>query len=225
MNRKKLKDDEGEDLVRSLQYNSSLEKLSLESNQLGPVFLEALADTLRVNKTLKYIDLEGNPLTNGNNEKGIEALCDALVENDTLTSLNLNNTGLTEKSGARILDTLRHNKKIIMLDIEQNPNISLNTVRSIQECIADNNRLWREVRTKEWKERKRLIAEEKNTKMINAAREKEVNEIKRILSEARQDQLSREELWIKEVNIYIYLANFRTFCALFWFLAFCNCFR
>lgn len=70
-----MEDEEGSDLAKSLEYNTSLERLSLEGNLLGSRFLEALAKTLMVNTTLKAIDLEGNCLTKGS-ENGIHALCE-----------------------------------------------------------------------------------------------------------------------------------------------------
>lgn len=68
-------DEEGADLAKSLEYNSSLERVSLEGNLLGPKFLEGLSKTLYVNTALKSIDLEGNCLTKGS-ERGIQALCE-----------------------------------------------------------------------------------------------------------------------------------------------------
>lgn len=103
----------------------------MENNLLGPKFLVALAETLKHNKYIKYIDLEGNSLTGGNNEEGIKALFEALVENDTLISLNLNNTSLTSRSGLEIKKIMKMNKKIIMLDIEKNPDLELDDVRDI----------------------------------------------------------------------------------------------
>lgn len=200
MNRKQMTNDQGSDLVKALKYNHSIEKLCLEGNQLGPKFLESLSETLKVNKTLRYIDLEGNPLTNGNNEAGIDCLFGALKSNDTLMHLNLNNTGLTDTSGRAILNTLKTNKKIIMLDIEKNPFIKLSTVRMIQEQLKENNKIWRQIRKKEWQERKVMISEEDNTKKINRMRQGEVSTIKRILREAKMDQLKREELWIHAVS-------------------------
>lgn len=201
MNRKQMTNDQGSDLVKALKYNRYIEKLCLEGNQLGPKFLESLSETLRVNKVLRYIDLEGNPLTNGNNEAGIDYLFDALKSNDTLMHLNLNNTGLTDTSGRAILSTLKVNKKIIMLDIEKNPYIKLSTVREIQEQLKENNRIWRAIRKKEWSERKVMISEEENTQKINRMRQQETETIKRILREARLDQLKREELWIHAVSV------------------------
>jgi hypothetical protein len=76
INRKGMSDEEGCDLSKSLEYNHFLERLSLEGNMLGPRFLEAFAKTLKVNKTLKYIDLEGNTLCKSSSDSGVQALCE-----------------------------------------------------------------------------------------------------------------------------------------------------
>lgn len=76
INRKGMSDEEGCDLSKSLEYNHFLERLSLEGNALGPRFLEAFAKTLKVNTTLKYIDLEGNPLCKSSSDAGVQALCE-----------------------------------------------------------------------------------------------------------------------------------------------------
>ena len=69
-----MNDEEGCDLSKSLEYNSSLERLSLEGNLLGSTFLQALSKMLKINTSLKYLDLENNNLCKGN-ETGIDALC------------------------------------------------------------------------------------------------------------------------------------------------------
>jgi Ran GTPase-activating protein (RanGAP) involved in mRNA processing and transport len=67
INRKQLGDEEGIELAKNLQYNTYLERVDLESNNIGPKFLEQLAHTVTKNNTIRSIDLEGNNLTNGNN--------------------------------------------------------------------------------------------------------------------------------------------------------------
>ena len=62
---------------------------------------------------------------------GVVALAEALKENDTLLSLNLNNTNLDEKAGAALVSALEENKYLILLDIENNPRLSLYDVRKI----------------------------------------------------------------------------------------------
>lgn len=60
-----MTDEEGVDLAKCLEYNRTLERLSLEGNLLGPNFLTSISKSLMVNTTLRSLDLEGNRLTKG----------------------------------------------------------------------------------------------------------------------------------------------------------------
>ena len=83
-----------------LLTNKKLRKLELEGNNLGPECAYAFGRALRVNTTLKYLDLESNNLTNDGTEfGGITDLFTFLPENKTLLSLNLANNGLDESCG------------------------------------------------------------------------------------------------------------------------------
>lgn len=173
--------------------------MSLENNHLGPSFLESIAKTIKANKQLKLIDLEGNDLTGGNDESGIYDLFEALKTNDTLLSLNLNNTCLTENSGQIILEALMENHHLINLDIEMNPNLRLEDVREIQSKLMENHQRYKDVRTREWKQRKQMIYEEKNTKAIKTRYDEELKDIKEIIKNAQELQLKREELYLQSV--------------------------
>lgn len=200
-----MEDEEGSDLAKSLEYNHSLERVSLEGNLLGSKFLEALAKTLIVNTTLKAIDLEGNCLTKGS-EAGIHELCEVenvyqtLKMNDTLLYLNLNNTELTASSGYAILNMLRHNKKIILIDIERNPKIDYETSRAIQDHLAANRALFDKERRREWKERKDMTEEENNLNLISRAREEEITTVKEIQKKAQEIQLVREQIYVESLK-------------------------
>jgi hypothetical protein len=59
------------------------------------------------------------------------ALAEAIKKNDCILSLNLNNTNLTEECGAALVEAIEINETLIMLDIENNPKISLHDIRRI----------------------------------------------------------------------------------------------
>lgn len=63
--------------------NKSLETLTVISFS----HTKAFADMLKVNKTLKSLNIESNFITGG----GILALVEALKENDTLTEIKIDN--------------------------------------------------------------------------------------------------------------------------------------
>ena len=58
--RKGIHDPEGVELANMLLENTTLRKLELEGNLLGPNSARAFGKVLMVNKTLRLLDLESN---------------------------------------------------------------------------------------------------------------------------------------------------------------------
>lgn len=69
MCRKRLTDAEGCEVAQKLMKNSFLERLELQGNHLGPDTLTQLAKLLYSNDSIRLIDLEGNTLIRGHDEK------------------------------------------------------------------------------------------------------------------------------------------------------------
>lgn len=83
-----------------LLSNNTLRKLELEGNNLGIHSAYAFGRALKVNKTLKYLDLESNQLTtDGTNWGGVTALFEFLPVNKTLISLNMANNSMDASCG------------------------------------------------------------------------------------------------------------------------------
>jgi len=55
-----IKDEDGTDIAKIIYNNTSLVKLELEGNNLGPKTAKEFAKGLKYNKTLQYLDLESN---------------------------------------------------------------------------------------------------------------------------------------------------------------------
>ena len=195
-----MTEDDGCELAKSLRYNKSIERVTLDGNWIGPKFLQEMAQTLKVNKSIKYLDLEGNCLTKGNKENGIKDLFDALKVNDTLTTLNLNSTSLTDTSAAYIDKALNENHSLIYLDLEMNPGIELRSIRNIQKKVERNQQKYRQERKYEWQQRKNIEKEQKNIQDINKAREQEIRLIKDIQANADERQMKREQIFLERVK-------------------------
>jgi len=172
----------------------------LENNNIGPKFLENLAITVAKNYTLKTIDLEGNNLTNGNDENGIICLIESLRNNDSLLCLNLNNCNLTKQVGKKLKEVLRENTKLINVDIERNPSLEIEDVREIQSYLERNHNEYLAERKREWQERKFIKNEKDNIAKILSHRDAEMANIKRIKEEAETKQLTREEIFLKDAE-------------------------
>lgn len=63
MARKKIEDADGIYIAEMLIDNTSLRKLELEGNLLGPNTAKKFGEVLKINKTLRFLDLESNQLT------------------------------------------------------------------------------------------------------------------------------------------------------------------
>jgi predicted phosphatase len=63
MSRKAISDSDGQVLAQMLYTNNTLRKLELDGNLLGPKSAAEFGKALKVNKSLKLLDLESNQLT------------------------------------------------------------------------------------------------------------------------------------------------------------------
>jgi len=86
-----------------LVSNNTIRKLELEGNLLGPKSFCAFGNVLKVNKSLKLLDLESNQLTvDGQEPHGVYQFSECFKENKTLLSLNIANNQIDEKCGTII---------------------------------------------------------------------------------------------------------------------------
>ena len=102
------------DIAKMLFSNKVLRSLQLEGNNLGPKSAKEFGIALRVNNTLRLLDLESNQLTqDGEDLAGIVQFINALQHNKSLTSLNLANNKLEEPIDKEIRSMLEVNSTII----------------------------------------------------------------------------------------------------------------
>ena len=97
--KKKINDAMGIKLADMLIDNKALLKLELEGNLLGPKTALEFGKVLKEsNKTLRYLDIENNYLTNsGASYDEVKSFSDCLLTNKTLLHLNLGNNGMNEE--------------------------------------------------------------------------------------------------------------------------------
>ena len=167
LSRKNIEDTAGVEIARILHTNTTLRKLELEFNRLGPMTAKELGIALMRNKTLRYLDLESNQLTQeGEDPNGIlKYFIPAMRQNKHLLSLNLGNNKLDDIIGKECDDFLDENMTLIDFEFGFNT-FHLDQVRSIQEKLKRNNKLYEAERLKEWRERKSMRDEdEKLTEM------------------------------------------------------------
>ena len=120
-----------------LQHNNTLVYLNLSSTLLVATddTAQALTAMLRVNKTLKHLDLSFNWIFS---DAGAYCVCQGLQHNTTLVYLNLNTTGITDKGAEYIVRALDSNHSLQSLDISRNP---IRDGRHIAQLLERNNPL------------------------------------------------------------------------------------
>jgi Ran GTPase-activating protein (RanGAP) involved in mRNA processing and transport len=105
------------ELAAALKTNTTLETLSLRWCDIGKngdtYGASALADALTVNRSLRSLNLDDNPL----GEKGIRPLADALTYNSSLRCLSVNYTECEDGGAAAFAHALAHGSSIIELDL------------------------------------------------------------------------------------------------------------
>lgn len=99
LSKKKLNDTQGVILAGMLRTKTNLIKLELEGNLLGPKTALEFGKVLKEeNKTLRYLDMENNFLTNTDQSYDeVKTLADSLEYNKTLLHLNLGNNSMSEE--------------------------------------------------------------------------------------------------------------------------------
>ncbi|KND00313.1 uncharacterized protein SPPG_09213 [Spizellomyces punctatus DAOM BR117] len=106
----------------ALAENNRLLELSLRENkQLNGLDIYTLADVLKVNSTIKVLDLSGNALDGDRQLDAIIALKDALMVNKSLTNLALSKTNLTSEGTIALAEALPLMPALQRLNLTHNP--------------------------------------------------------------------------------------------------------
>lgn len=122
-------------IAKMLLVNKYIRKVELEGNKLGPNTARALGEVLNYNKTLLFLDLENNSLTQeGDDPSGMNAFLNALKTNTTLRSLNVANNALKDAPqspiGNAFVECLASNTTLIQCDFGQN-DFNVETTRKL----------------------------------------------------------------------------------------------
>jgi len=179
LSRKDLTDADALEIGAMIKQNQKLQKLELEGNRFGAEGLKLISKELaQSNTTIRYLDLENNPLTGPAKQdvSGIEELAEMLLHNQKLLVMNLGNTGLTAQSGHLISEAMKENKTLISLEISGN-DLPVEEIRSIQDSLMRNKKAYDEERLREFKERKMMNEEDSANKNLMDAEDKKKEEL------------------------------------------------
>jgi Leucine Rich repeat len=107
----------GMDILRRMSENApTLTELFLSTDIIGDYGAIALAEALKVNKTLKTLYVTYNSI----GAAGASALAEALKVNKTLTTLNVDSNSIGQAGASALTEALKVNKTLTMLGVEEN---------------------------------------------------------------------------------------------------------
>lgn len=179
----KLRDDVGITLGRVLATNTSLQRLDLDYNLLGPKSLAAIGEGLAANRAsaLSSLSLERNPLTgdSGKDVSGLRSFCALVIDSSLspesassesrLRSLNLYSTGLRSEGGSILARALSRNSTLTHLQVSPSDEIDTSDLAAITEALRKNADAADSLRAAEKAARAAARAADDSTRRVSAA--------------------------------------------------------
>mmetsp|Transcript_33763 Transcript_33763/g.99465 ORF Transcript_33763/g.99465 Transcript_33763/m.99465 type:complete len:418 (-) Transcript_33763:1230-2483(-) len=190
-------------VCRSLAKNTSIKKIELSNNRLGPLSFQELGRGLMNNKAVEFVSLDCNPLagdgTDDDDNNAVQSLADMIGRNKTLRHLGLWQCFIGAKGGKLIATALKSsNDNLTTLKCGYN-NWDDASVRKIDAKLASNRDVRRVEREKETmrkqeEELRRLEQERLDEELKRKlAKEEWLEEQKKIRAEERRLQMEAEE--------------------------------
>ena len=123
-------------LAELLKINSTLKKISLDSNQINAEGAIFLADAIKSNTSLIELALTNNNI--GSN--GAKALAESLKINSTLKDISLHSNNIGTEGSIFIADAIKSNQSLSHLNLSNN-NIGTQGVIAVIEAMKSNTTL------------------------------------------------------------------------------------
>ena len=131
-------------IIHSLKQNIPITKLLLWGNKIHFAEIVALAEALKINKTLKIIGLDTIEFGYDNRlyaYNGSKAIANALRENTTLTELNLNHNYIGDWGVKAIAEVLIKDNKTLKKLILASNEFGVEGAKAIAEALKKNRSL------------------------------------------------------------------------------------
>lgn len=124
-------------LADAIAKNTTLKKLYLHHNNIGPEGIKLLTDALKKNNTaLEALYLYGNNI----GDKGAQYIADMLAVNNTIQVICLGNINISTKGAKHLADVLKGNNTLQKLYLTGN-NIGADGAKYVADMIAVNKSL------------------------------------------------------------------------------------
>jgi len=98
-----------------LKVNSTLTKLTLDSNEITDIGSKVIGESLKINSTLLFLDLSRNQI----DDKGAKSIADGLKINKTLQEIILDDNEFTQISKSLLFEVTEGHSSIINCKLEQ----------------------------------------------------------------------------------------------------------
>ena len=121
-------------------YQMNLTQLTITNNKLNKVFNNIILTSIKLMKTLIYLNLSNNNMTDNN----IKELFEYVKQNTTLKILILNKNNLIPSCGYYLADAFKKNTTIEVLHLSQN-NLTQNGLDSFLNILAHDNTTLKEL--------------------------------------------------------------------------------
>ncbi|KJE93544.1 hypothetical protein CAOG_08774 [Capsaspora owczarzaki ATCC 30864] len=133
---KQIGNDGAQAVAEALKVSRTLVSIELGQNHISDVGARAIAETLKVNKTVAEVTLRQNQI----GDAGAQAFAEALKVNTNLRWLNLSSTQLGDAGARAIAETLKVNTTLKYLYLNRNQ-IGDAGAQSIAEALKVNTTL------------------------------------------------------------------------------------
>lgn len=98
------------------QPTVALLDLDISRNGITGSGLKILCESLKANRTLKFLNLSGNKIK----DEGLEVLTEYLIDNKTLQELSLSNNAISNEGIIALSKFLQHNETLNRLELSKN---------------------------------------------------------------------------------------------------------
>lgn len=133
-----LEETNGQEVANIIRHNKWVEYIDLQWNRIGPLFLRALSPAISLNRSLRSLVLDHNNLTsNGENCSDFAYFIQSIANNRVLESLSLINCRLVDACADAIIHCLQLNDSVHCINVHLNK-ISLEKIKKIDAACSRN---------------------------------------------------------------------------------------
>ena len=133
---KGLGDAGAKELAEVIKVNKTLKRIDLTYNQIGNAGAQALAEAIKGNKTLKRIDLTYNKIS----DAGALALAEAIQVNNTVTEMIVDRNSIGDDGARSLAQAIQTNHVMSALHLDRN-NIGDAGAQALAEAVRVNQTL------------------------------------------------------------------------------------